>query len=105
MEIGCINILMNPDLKDIIKIERTSGFAEERSQEIGSNIKEENPFRVAYSITSRKLDEIEALIFRKFDDYRKNKRKNTFKISIDKAIEIVEKVALQIASRNCKSSA
>ena len=49
MDIACINILINPSIEDVIKIEKTSGFAEKRSQDIRSNTNESTPFRVAYS--------------------------------------------------------
>ncbi len=100
MNIRCINILINPSIKDVIKIEKTSGFAEKRSQDIRSNTNESTPFRIVYSITSTKLDEIETLIFKKFDNYCENKREKIFKLSIDKAIEIIEKVAFQVALKN-----
>ena len=64
-------------------------MATKRSQEIDYNTNNTINFRVAYSITSRGLDEIEALFFKKLVNYRENKRKNSFKISIDKAIEIL----------------
>ena len=104
MGMGCINILINPHLKDVIKIEKTNGFVEERSQKIDSNINESTLFHVAYSITSRKLDEIETLILKKLDSYRENERRNTFKMSIDKAIGIVEKIALQVASKDYRTA-
>ena len=104
MDIACINILINPSIEDVIKIEKTNGFAEKRSQEIRSNTNESTSFQVAYSITSRKLDEIETLIFKKLDNYRENNRKNTFKMSIDNAIGIVEKVAVQVASKNYRTA-
>jgi len=96
MDEGYIYIIKNPSFQNLLKIGQTIRSPEERAREISNATGVPSPYEVAYYIQVPRCVEAEALIHESLKDYRHSDNREFFNISINKAIDIIEKVALKL---------
>ena len=92
---GCVCILKNEAMPDLIKIGFTTRTARERADELyrdGGKSKSgvPLPFEVAYEFPCENPKNLESLVHNKLSEHRINKDREFFKYSVDDAIKLIE---------------
>lgn len=94
MSSGYIYILVNPSYRDhLIKIGLTTREPEERAKELSRKTSVPSEFVVAYQKHVHDCSAVETIIHKYLDQYRTNERREFFKISVEKAISVIERVS------------
>ncbi len=86
-ESGYIYILYNPAMVGIVKIGKTKRSPEDRATELSSGTNVPLSFEVVYRLEVKNVDIAEKAIHKKLENYRINKGREFFRISIEQAIK------------------
>ena len=90
---GCVYILKNPAMPDLIKIGYTNRTAEERATELYEGVTGvPKPFVVAYKQDCEDPQKLEAAVHRKLANYRINEYREFFEYPADAAYQIVQEL-------------
>ena len=90
---GCVYILKNPSMPDLIKIGYTTRTAEERAKELYEGITGvPEPFVVVYIENCEDPQKLESVIHRKLSAYRINKNREFFKYPADEAYQLLQEL-------------
>ena len=88
---GFIYILINPALKELIKIGMTTRTPEERTKELSSQTGIPTSFYVAYETEVSDCKRLEKIIHQKLDSFRYSQNGEFFSIKLKNAIHFIEK--------------
>ena len=88
---GFIYILINPALKELIKIGMTTRTPEERAKELSSQTGIPTSFYVAYETEVSDCKRLEKIIHQKLDSFRYSQNREFFSIKLKNAIHFIEK--------------
>ena len=94
---GCVYILKNQAMPDLIKIGFTTRTARERADELyrdGGKSKSgvPLPFEVAYEFPCENPEKLENVVHNKLSEHRINKDREFFKYSVDGAVKLIEEL-------------
>ena len=90
---GCVYILKNPAMPDLIKIGYTTRTAEERATELYEGVTGvPKPFVVAYIVDCEEPPKLEAAIHKKLSNYRINEKREFFEYPADAAYQLVQEL-------------
>lgn len=90
MEDGYVYILSNVSLKGLLKIGSTTFGADKRAKQLSCTTSLPTPFIVEYEVFVRHYVEFEKAVHEKLDSYRLNPKREFFKVSKNKVIEVME---------------
>lgn len=88
---GFIYILINPALKELIKIGMTTRTPEERAKELSSQTGIPTPFYVAYETEVSDCKRLEKIIHQRLENFRYSRNREFFSIKLKDAIHFIEK--------------
>ena len=92
---GCVYILKNEAMPDLVKIGYTSGTAEERAQQLSQATSIPMPFEVAADVDGLALEQckkLEAEIHKELDEHRVNPKREFFKYPVADASRLLKKL-------------
>ena len=92
---GCVYILKNEAMPDLVKIGYTLGTAEERAQQLSQPTGIPMPFEVvadADGLAFEECETLEAEIHKELAEHRVNPRREFFKYPVDDASRLLEKL-------------
>lgn len=89
MSSGTIYILMNPTLKGLLKIGKTTKTAEERAAELSRGTGVPRPFYVAYDEWTEDCDKAERIIHNRLNEYRYDDKREFFELAFKDAVKVV----------------
>ena len=88
---GCVYILKNPAMPDLIKIGFTTRTAEERAKELyEGELGVPKPFVVVHINDCEEPQKLEATVHKRLAEYRINKNREFFKYPADDAYQLVK---------------
>ena len=88
---GCVYILKNPAMPDLIKIGYTTRTAQERARELYEGaLGVPKPFVVAHINDCEEPRELEAIVHKKLTQYRINNNREFFRYPADDAYQLVK---------------
>ena len=88
---GCVYILRNPAMPDLIKIGYTTRTAEVRANELYEGaLGVPKPFVVVHTNDCEEPQELEAKVHKRLAEYRINNNREFFKCSADDAYQLVK---------------
>jgi len=89
MNKGYLYILKNPAFPHLLKIGRTVNDPQKRANEISSSTGVPIAFEIVYTIFVQDCVEFEKVIHQKLIDFRYNKNREFFVLSLDNAIKVI----------------
>ncbi len=105
MKQGTIYVLFNPAMKGLLKIGKTTRLSETRANELSKATGVPAEFHVVYEEEFNDVSKAEQLIHSKLDEYRYNRNREFFQLSLKQAIRVVMAVKeAEKASLNDSSS-
>jgi len=93
---GYIYILINPAMKDLLKIGKTTRSPEERAVEISQGTGIPTPFVVAYEEQVHDCDLAERIIHDRLKEYRYSRDREFFQIPLKDAVRVAREVAEEL---------
>lgn len=88
----CVYVMSNPSMPGLLKIGYTTNTAELRSEQLSKSNGVPEPYEVLYKYPCYNGRKIEKEVHSILDECRPNKGREHFRIDIDQAINIIEKV-------------
>jgi hypothetical protein len=89
MQQGTIYVLFNPAMKGLLKIGKTTRLSETRATELSRATGIPAEFHVVYEEEFNDVSKAEQLIHSKLDEYRYNRNREFFQLSLKQAIRVV----------------
>jgi hypothetical protein len=91
-KVGHIYILSNPSLKDIIKIGFTLDNVEERASKLSRSTSIPLDFHIEHEFITESPEQVEKLVHDALKEYRVNPKKEFFRVTTEKSIEVIESI-------------
>ena len=96
MQEGYVYILSNPAMAGLIKVGQTRRSPEERARELSRNTSIPSDFIVEFEIFTLDREALEKVAHSKLEPFRINKKREFFKINVERAADIIRNEADKI---------